>query len=71
MADMIFDDVSQIIGNTPTVRLNPIKFTNINVTGEDRNNDSKNVEYLVKLEYTNRLSGSIKDRVAKKILSGN
>ncbi|CAG8544563.1 465_t:CDS:2 [Diversispora eburnea] len=68
MAEAIFDDVSQIIGNTPIVRLNLNKFTNTNITEEGHIN-SKNVEYLVKLEYTNRLSGSIKDRVAKKILS--
>ncbi|RHZ50556.1 hypothetical protein Glove_495g21 [Diversispora epigaea] len=68
MAETIFDDVSQIIGNTPIVRLNPNKFINTNITEEGHIN-SKNVEYLVKLEYTNRLSGSIKDRVAKKILS--
>ncbi|CAG8742443.1 14401_t:CDS:2, partial [Acaulospora morrowiae] len=67
----IYNDITQIIGNTPIVRLNPKKFSVNNNTAlqEEGARSHGNVEYLVKLEYTNGLSGSIKDRVAKKILA--
>ncbi|CAG8743178.1 10485_t:CDS:2, partial [Acaulospora morrowiae] len=67
----IYNDITQIIGNTPIVRLNPKKFSvNNNTALQEKSVCSHgNVEYLVKLEYTNGLSGSVKDRVAKKILA--
>ncbi|RIB27049.1 tryptophan synthase beta subunit-like PLP-dependent enzyme [Gigaspora rosea] len=60
----IYNDISEIIGNTPIVRLN---ISNIN--SDTSISTSNDIELLAKLEYTNCLSGSIKDRVAKKILS--
>ncbi|CAG8705660.1 4500_t:CDS:2 [Dentiscutata erythropus] len=60
----IYNDISETIGNTPIVRLN------ISTINSDTSlSTSNDIELLAKLEYTNCLSGSIKDRVAKKILS--
>ncbi|CAG8520877.1 3016_t:CDS:2, partial [Cetraspora pellucida] len=59
----IYNDIAETIGNTPIVRLN------ISTNSSDTSlSTSNNIEFLAKLEYTNCLSGSIKDRVAKKIL---
>ncbi|CAG8575637.1 6244_t:CDS:10 [Paraglomus brasilianum] len=53
----IMTDISSIIGNTPIVRLN---FNEL---------DDKPIELLAKLEFLNPVSGSIKDRVARRILN--
>jgi cysteine synthase len=60
---LIFDDITSTIGNTPIVRINSISTLASSF-------ELSNVELLVKLEYLNSLSGSIKDRVAKRILEG-
>ena len=59
----IFDDITSAIGNTPIVRINSISTLAPSI-------ELSNIELLVKLEYLNSLSGSIKDRVAKRILDG-
>ncbi|RGB28492.1 tryptophan synthase beta subunit-like PLP-dependent enzyme [Rhizophagus diaphanus] len=57
----IFDDITSTIGNTPIVRINSISTLAPSF-------ELSNIELLAKLEYLNPLSGSIKDRVAKRIL---
>ncbi|RIA96881.1 pyridoxal-phosphate dependent enzyme [Glomus cerebriforme] len=57
----IFDDITSTIGNTPIVRIKSISTLVPSI-------ELSNIELLVKLEYLNSLSGSIKDRVAKRIL---
>jgi len=53
---MIYNDVSELIGNTPLVRIDP------------RVHGLKNVHLYAKLEYYNPF-GSVKDRVAKGMLA--
>ena len=59
----IFDDITSTIGNTPIIRVKSISTLASPI-------ELSNIELLVKLEYLNSLSGSIKDRVAKRILEG-
>ena len=54
----IMTDISSIIGNTPIIRLNLNELVD------------KPIELLAKLEFLNPVSGSIKDRVARRILDG-
>ena len=49
---MIYNDISELIGNTPILKLDPKK------TG------LKNIDLYAKLEYMNPF-GSLKDRIAK------
>nr|CAG8504541.1 11121_t:CDS:10 [Entrophospora candida] len=59
----IVNDITETIGNTPIVNLKSL-------INKQKPNDlsSSKIEILAKLEYLNSLSGSIKDRVARKIL---